>query len=288
MHVVFLLTACVSIAAVALICAYLLGNGIPTIGEIGLGNFFGKVWKPSKDLYGIFPMIVGSIYVTAGAILIGVPIGLLTAVYLARFCPKGLYRVVKPAVDLMAGIPSIVYGFFGLVVIVPMVQKLTGSSGKGLLTASLRLGMMIWPTIIGVAETSIRAVPESYYEGALALGATKEAATFRVMLPAAKSGILAGVVLAVGRALGETMAVMMVIGNSPTMPKSLFQSVRTMTSNIAMGATEMTGDAVSALIATGVVLFFFTLLLNAGFSLLRRDKTHEGRKKKGGGKSWKP
>ena len=159
MHVVFLLTACVSIAAVALICAYLLGNGIPTIGEIGLGNFFGKVWKPSKDLYGIFPMIVGSIYVTAGAILIGVPIGLLTAVYLARFCPKGLYRVVKPAVDLMAGIPSIVYGFFGLVVIVPMVQKLTGSSGKGLLTASLLLGMMILPTIIGVAETSIRAVP---------------------------------------------------------------------------------------------------------------------------------
>ena len=183
MHVVFLLTACVSIAAVALICAYLLGNGIPTIGEIGLGNFFGKVWKPSKDLYGIFPMIVGSIYVTAGAILIGVPIGLLTAVYLARFCPKGLYRVVKPAVDLMAGIPSIVYG-------------------KGLLTASLLLGMMILPTIIGVAETSIRAVPESYYEGSLALGATHERSVFFAQLPAATSGVMSGVILGVGRAIG--------------------------------------------------------------------------------------
>lgn len=183
MHLVFLLTACVSIAAVVLICAYLLGNGIPTIAEIGLGNFFGRVWKPSKDLYGIFPMIVGSIYVTAGAIAIGVPIGLLTAVYLARFCPPGLYRVVKPAVDLMAGIPSIVYGFFGLVVIVPLVQQLTGTSGKGLLTASVLLGIMILPTIVGVAETSIRAVPESYYEGSLALGATHGRSVFFAQLP---------------------------------------------------------------------------------------------------------
>ena len=217
----FLLTACVSIAAVVLICAYLLGNGIPTIREIGLGNFFGKTWKPSKDLYGIVPMIVGSIYVTAGAIVIGVPIGLLTAIYMARFCPKWLYRVVKPAVDLMAGIPSIVYGFFGLVVIVPMMQSLTGTSGKGLLTASILLGIMILPTIIGVAETSIRAVPESYYEGSLALGATHERSVFFAQLPAAASGVMSGVILGVGRAIGETMAVIMIAGNQPIMPRGV-------------------------------------------------------------------
>ena len=270
MHVVFLLTACVSIAAVALICAYLLGNGIPTIGEIGLGNFFGKVWKPSKDLYGIFPMIVGSIYVTAGAILIGVPIGLLTAVYLARFCPKGLYRVVKPAVDLMAGIPSIVYGFFGLVVIVHMVQKLTGSSGKGLLTASLLLGMMILPTIIGVAETSIRAVPESYYEGSLALGATHERSVFFAQLPAATSGVMSGVILGVGRAIGETMAVIMIAGNQPIMPRGLLEGLRTMTANVVLEMGYASGLHRRALIATGVVLFVFILIINTCFSLLKR------------------
>ena len=250
MHVVFLLTACVSIAAVALICAYLLGNGIPTIGEIGLGNFFGKVWKPSKDLYGIFPMIVGSIYVTAGAILIGVPIGLLTAVYLARFCPKGLYRVVKPAVDLMAGIPSIVYGFFGLVVIVPMVQKLTGSSGKGLLTASLLL--------------------ESYYEGSLALGATHERSVFFAQLPAATSGVMSGVILGVGRAIGETMAVIMIAGNQPIMPRGLLEGLRTMTANVVLEMGYASGLHRRALIATGVVLFVFILIINTCFSLLKR------------------
>ena len=234
MRVVFLLTACVSIAAVVLICAYLLGNGIPTIREIGLGNFFGKTWKPSKDLYGIVPMIIGSIYVTAGAIVIGVPIGLLTAIYMARFCPKWLYRVVKPAVDLMAGIPSIVYGFFGLVVIVPMMQSLTGTSGKGLLTASILLGIMILPTIIGVAETSIRAVPESYYEGSLALGATHERSVFFAQLPAAASGVMSGVILGVGRAIGETMAVIMIAGNQPIMPRGLLEGLRTMTANIVI------------------------------------------------------
>ena len=161
MQVVFLLTACVSIAAVALICIYLLGSGIPTILKIGPANFFGKVWKPSKNLFGILPMIVGSIYVTAGAILIGVPIGLLCAIYLSRFCPKPIYRVLKPAVELMAGIPSIVYGFFGLMVIVPVIQKLSGTSGKSLLTASILLGIMILPTIISVAESSWNAVPNS-------------------------------------------------------------------------------------------------------------------------------
>ena len=272
MHVVFLLTACVSIAAVALICAYLLGNGIPTIGEIGLGNFFGKVWKPSKDLYGIFPMIVGSLYVTAGAILFGVPIGLLCAIFMARFCPKKLYKVLKPLVDLLAGIPSIVYGFFGLMVLVPLMQDLFGGSGKGILTASLLLGIMILPTIISVSESSIRAVPESYYEGALALGATRERSVFAAILPAAKSGILAGVILGVGRAIGETMAVVMIAGNQPILPTSILSGVRTMTANVVLEMGYATGLHREALIATAVVLFVFILIINLCFSLLKRRK----------------
>ena len=270
MRVVFLLTACVSIAAVALICVYLLGTGLPTIFEIGLGNFFGSTWKPSKDLYGILPMIVGSIYVTAGAILIGVPIGLLCAIYLSRFCPRGVYRVLKPAVELMAGIPSIVYGFFGLMVIVPVIQKLTDTSGKSLLTASILLGIMILPTIISVAESSLNAVPESYYEGSLALGATHERSVFSAVLPAATSGVLSGVILGVGRAIGETMAVIMIAGNQPIMPQGLLKGLRTMTANIVLEMGYASGLHREALIATGVVLFVFILLINVCFSMLKR------------------
>ena len=192
MGVVFLITACVSILAVALICIFLFANGIPAMKEIGFFKFiFGKVWKPGNDLYGILPMILGSIYVTAGAIVIGVPIGLLMAIFMARFCPKGLYKVLKPAVDLLAGIPSIIYGFFGMVVIVPVIRDVCDSfgistTGTTMLTASILLGIMILPTIIGVSESAIRAVPDSYYEGALALGATKEVSVFKAMLPAAK------------------------------------------------------------------------------------------------------
>ena len=180
MKVVFLLTACISILAVALICIFLFANGIPTMHKIGLGKFlFGMTWAPNQDLYGIFPMIIASILVTGGAILIGVPLGLLCALYLARFCPKRLYSVLKPAVDLLAGIPSIVYGFFGLVVLVPALQAMFGS-GKSIVTASIMLGIMILPTIISVSESSLRAVPESYYEGSLALGATHERLLRRV------------------------------------------------------------------------------------------------------------
>ncbi|MCI6730013.1 MAG: phosphate ABC transporter permease subunit PstC [Candidatus Faecousia sp.] len=270
MRIVFLLAACVSIACVVLICVYLLGNGIPTIGEIGLDNFFGKTWKPSKDLYGIFPFIIGSIYVTAGAIVVGVPIGLLCAIYMAYFCPKGLYRVLSPAVRLMAGIPSIIYGFFGLMVIVPVIQKLTGTSGKGLLTASLLLGIMILPTIIGTAEPAIRAVPRSYYEGSLALGATHERSTFSAVVPAAKSGVMSGVILGVGRAIGETMAVIMIAGNQTRMPGGLLDGLRTMTSNIVLEMGYSTGLHRRALIATGVVLFVFILIINTCFSLMKR------------------
>lgn len=272
MHYVFLLAACVSIAAVVLICVYLLGNGIPTMFEIGLGNFFGKVWKPSQDLYGIFPFIIGSIYVTAGAMVVGVPVGILCAVFLACFCPRRLYRVLNPAVRLMAGVPSIVYGFFGLVVIVPLMQKLTGTGGKGVLTASILLGIMILPTIISVSESALRAVPESYYEGALGLGATHERAVFCACLPAAKSGILAGIILGVGRAIGETMAVQMVAGNQPVIPTNPLSGVRTLTANIVMEMGYATDLHREALIATAVVLFVFILLINLCFSALKRKE----------------
>ena len=275
MKIVFLLSAAVSILAVLLICWFLFSEGLPTIGEIGVLNFLtGTVWKPLENHFGILPMIVGSCYVTAGAIIIGVPVGLLCAIYMAKFCPRGVYRILKPAIDLLAGIPSIIYGFFGLMVIVPVMQQLMGTSGKGVLTASIMLGIMILPTIISVSEAAIRAVPESYYEGALALGATHERSVFFTTVPAAKSGIMAGIILGIGRAIGETMAVVMVAGNQPVIPESLTSGVRTMTINIVLemgyAAKGMHRDA---LIATAVVLFVFILIINICFSLVkRRDK----------------
>ena len=272
MKIVFLLSAAVSILAVLLICWFLFSEGLPTIGEIGVLNFLtGTVWKPLENHFGILPMIVGSCYVTAGAIIIGVPVGLLCAIYMAKFCPGGIYRILKPAIDLLAGIPSIIYGFFGLMVIVPVIQQLTGTSGKGVLTASIMLGIMILPTIISVSEAAIRAVPESYYEGALALGATHERSVFFTTVPAAKSGIMAGIILGIGRAIGETMAVVMVAGNQPVIPESLTSGVRTMTINIVLemgyAAKGMHRDA---LIATAVVLFVFILIINICFSLVKK------------------
>ena len=271
MHILFFLTACVSIFAVVLICVFLFANGIPAIGKIGVFKFLlGTKWKPGNDIYGILPMILGSLYVTAGAIIIGVPIGLLTAVFLAKFCPKGLYKILKPATELMAGVPSVVYGFFGLVVLVPLVQNIFGVAGNTMLTASVLLGIMILPTIIGVSESAIRAVPDSYYEGSPALGASHERSVFFATLPAARSGILAGVVLGIGRAIGETMAVVMVSGNKARMPQGLLDGVRTMTANIVMEMGYATDLHREALIATAVVLFVFILMINVTFSLLRR------------------
>ena len=276
MEYAFLAAACVSVLCVALICAFLLANGLPAMGEIGVLKFLsGTRWKPGADIYGIFPMIVGSVYVTAGALLLGVPVALLTAVYLAFFCPKRLYRVLKPAVELLAGIPSVVYGFFGIVVLVPAVRALGerwDGSGNAMLTASILLAIMILPTIIGVVEPALRAVPTSDYEGALALGATHERSVYTAVVPAAKSGILAGIVLGVGRAMGETMAVIMVAGNQPRMPKGILQGVRTLTGNIVIEMGYATGLHREALIATGVVLFVFILLINLCFSALKRGK----------------
>ena len=270
MEAVFMLCACVSILSVALICIFLFANGIPAMTKIGFFDFiFGRKWKPSNEIFGIFPMIIGSIYITAGAIIIGVPIGILTAVYLARFCPEKLYKIIKPAIDLLAGIPSVVYGFFGLCVIVPFVRNNIGGDGNSILTASILLGFMILPTIINVSESSIRAVPEKYYQGALALGATHERSVFCTVVPAAKSGIMAGIVLGIGRAIGETMAVIMVAGNQARMPKGILEGIRTMTSNIVMEMGYATDLHREALIATGVVLFVFILIINTLFSILK-------------------
>lgn len=272
-EIIFLIAALTSIFAVLLICIFLFANGIPAMGEIGLFNFIlGKNWAPADipPSFGILPMILGSIYVTAGAIIIGVPVGILTAVFMAKMCPPRLYAFLKPAVELLAGIPSVVYGFFGLVLIVPLIRMLFGGNGSSILTASILLGIMILPTIIGISESAIRAVPKSYYEGALALGASHERSVFFVVLPAAKSGILAGVILGIGRAIGETMAVIMVAGNQARMPVDLLKGVRTLTANIVieMGyAAELHREA---LIATGVVLFVFILLINITFSVLKR------------------
>lgn len=270
MKIVFLVSACLSILAVALICIFLLVNGLPAIKEIGVAEFLGgTVWKPMQNIFGIFPMIVGSIYVTAGAIIIGVPTGLLCAIFMARFCPAGLYRFIKPAVDLLAGIPSIVYGFFGLVLVVPVMQDICGV-GKNIITASIILGIMILPTIISVSEASIRAVPQSYYEGSLALGATHERSVFAAVVPAAKSGITAGIILGVGRAIGEAMAVSMIAGNQPAMPKGLLSGVRTLTSNIVLEMGYAADLHREALIATAVVLFVFILIINLSFSMIKK------------------
>ena len=271
MKFVFLLAATVSIVAVILICVFLFASGIPAIGEIGIFDFlFGTQWRPANDLYGILPMIVGSIYVTAGALVIGVPIGILTAVFMARFCPPWLYKIMKPATNLMAGIPSVVYGFFGLVILVPFVRDTFGGRGMSVLTASILLGLMILPTIISMSEASIRAVPQSYYEGGLALGASHERSVFFTVVPAAKSGIFASVVLGVGRAIGETMAVMMVAGNQTVIPEKITDGVRTLTTNIVIEMGYSTDLHREALIATAVVLFVFILIINLSFSLLKR------------------
>lgn len=273
MHALFLICACVSILAVVLICVYLFANGIPAMAEIGFTDFlFGTKWKPSSGSFGIFPMIIGSILVTGIAIIIGVPIGILCAVFMSHYCPKKLYRFVKPAINLLAGIPSIVYGFFGLVVIVPIMKDLVGGSGKSLLTAGILLGIMILPTVIKTTEASLNAVPRSYYEGALALGATHERSVFFASLPAAKSGILAAIILGVGRAIGETMAVILVAGNQTILPKSITSGIRTMTSNIVIEMGYAGGLHREALIATGVVLFVFILIINLCFSALKRRK----------------
>lgn len=267
-RILFLAAACVSILAVLLITVFLLVSGVPAIAEIGVFKFlFGTVWKPGNDIYGILPMILGSLYVTAGALVLGVPVGVLTAIFLSRFASKKLVSYLKPAVQLLAGIPSVVYGFFGLVVIVPLL------GGRGsMLAASIVLAIMILPTVITVSESSLNAVESSYYEGSLALGATHERSVFSIILPAAKSGVTAAVILGVGRAIGEAMAVIMVAGNQPRMPQGILKGLRTLTTNIVMEMGYSADLHREALIATAVVLFVFILIINFLFSLTKRGK----------------
>jgi len=266
MSVVFLFAALMSTFAVALICVFLFAKGLPAIGKIGVVEFLmGNEWSPSDtpQIFGILPMILGSLYITAGAIILGVPVGILTAIFLAKTCPPKLYKLMKPAMELMAGIPSVVYGFFGMGVIVTQ-------TGNSIVSASILLGIMILPTIIALTESAIRAVPENYYEGALALGAGHYRTIFKVILPAAKSGVLAAVVLGIGRAIGETTAIIMVAGNQPRIPKNIFKGVRTLTVNIAMEMGYAADLHRESLIATGVVLFVFILIINMSLSAIKQ------------------
>ncbi|MGD9568985.1 MAG: phosphate ABC transporter permease subunit PstC [Sedimentibacter sp.] len=276
MQAIFFLSALVSVIAVIAICLFLLLRGLPAISEIGFMEFiFNEKWKPTNTppSYGILSMIVGSFYVTGGAIVIGVPIGLMCAIFLAEFCPPAIYKIVKPAVNLLAGIPSIIYGFFGMEIVVPYVREYLGGNGFSIMSASIILGIMILPTIISISESSIRAVPNSYKEGSYGIGATKEETVFKVVVPAAKSGVLTSIILGIGRAVGETMAVVMVAGNSvmPLDKIKLLKPIRTLTTNIVTEMSYASGLHEASLISTGVVLFVFIIILNAALSLIKAN-----------------
>ncbi|WP_314237246.1 phosphate ABC transporter permease subunit PstC [Abiotrophia defectiva] len=271
MKYVFLISALISVLSIILIFYFIFSGGLPFILRQGVLEFLtGTNWRPtaSQPEFGILPMIVGSLIVTGGAILIGVPIGVLTAVYMVFYCPKRYYRYAKSAINLMAAIPSIIYGFFALQIFVPFF-RLMGRSGMNMVTASLLLGIMILPTIIGLSESAIRNVPKSYYQGAIGLGTTHERAILTVVVPAAKNGILSAIILGIGRAIGETMAVILVAGNQPRIPTELNQGVRTLTTNIVMEMAYATGQHREALIATAVVLFVFILIINLFFTRVK-------------------
>lgn len=276
MKALFTLAACVSVVAVFVICIFLFANGLPAIMKIGAWQFLsGTEWRPNNNVFGIFPMIVGSVYTTIGALLIGVPVGILSAVEMVFYCPKRIYPLLRSGVQLLAGIPAVVYGFFGLMVLVPWVRDTFGGRGLSVMTAAILLGMMILPTIISVSESSIRSVNTSYYEGSIGLGATHERSIFHVVLPACKSGILTGVVLGLGRAIGETMAVIMVAGNQAAIPEALTDGVRTLTTNIVMEMGYAADLHRQALVGTAVVLFIFILIINFALALLKKGDMNE-------------
>lgn len=269
--ILFMIAAAISVAAVVVICVFIFGNGVPAIAEIGVFDFlFGTTWRPSNEIFGIGTMIVGSLYVMVGALVIGVPLGILCAIFLANFGSNRVAKVAKAGVQLLAGIPSVVYGFFGLVVLVPFIRANLGRTGQSVLCASIVLGIMILPTIITLSESALKAVPQTYYEGALALGADHERSVLRVVLPAAVSGIMASIILAIGRAIGETMAVIMVAGNQVQLPGAITEGVRTMTANIVLEMGYAADLHRGALIGTACVLFVFILIINFCFSAIKR------------------
>jgi phosphate ABC transporter permease protein PstC len=257
------LAACSSTAVLAVIALFIFKEGVPIMARSGIGHFlFGSTWAPLEGQFGILPFIIGSLVVTAGALTLGVPLGVACAFYLAEFAPRKWVTVLKPAIELLAGIPSVVYGFLGVMWLAPLIRKYLGGPGLSILAASCVLAVMILPTIMGVSVDAIQAIPRRYKEGALALGATEWQALWRVQWPAARAGILAGVILGMGRAVGETMAVIMISGNATQIPHSPLDSARTLTANIAIEMGYAVGAHRQALFATGVVLFFFIMLLN--------------------------
>ena len=270
---IFFILALSSISALVLITVFIIAQGAPIIAKVGLIKFvFGMTWAPSQGEYGIFPMIIGSVTVTLGATIIGVPIGICCSIFLAEFAPAAFRNVFRPAIQLLAGIPSVVYGFWGLLFIVPFIRDYLGGPGLSILAGSVILAIMILPTVISISEVSIIALPRTYKEGALALGLNHWQAIRSVLLPAAKSGIVAAVILGIGRALGETMAVIMVLGNAVAVPSSILDPVRTLTTNIGIEMGYASGDHREALFATGIVLFIVIMLLNASAQYITRKK----------------
>ncbi len=276
MEVVFFIATATSIVAVALICWFVFSTGIPTIRKVGFMNFiFGSKWSPSSDIYGIAPMIVGSIYVTLGAAVIGVPIGIFSAVYMTFYCPDHLKRILQAGINLLAGIPSVVFGLWALEVVVPFIRGLVGGFGMSILAAMILLGIMILPTVITLSQSALESVPHFYYDGAIGLGATKERSIFTVVIPAASSGVLSSAIMGIGRAIGETMAVQMVIGNQPLFPTSLFKGGRTLTTNIVTEMSYAGGFHREVLLSTASVLFVFILIIILLFNLVKRGRRSE-------------
>lgn len=278
---IFLISACIAVVALLVIGIYIFVSGVPGIFKIGAGQFlFGAKWKPTEGLFGILPMIIASLIGTLGAAALGVGIGVPTAIFLAEIAPKWLVKIMRPAIELLAGIPSVVYGYFGLVVLVPFISDTFGGAGNSLLAVIIILSIMILPTIINLSEISIRAVPKSYTEASLGVGASKMQTILHVSLPSAKSGIAASIILGLGRAVGETMAVILVAGNTPQIPGSLLDSVRTLTINIAFEMSYASGVHREALFATGVVLFIIIMILNFALQSVLNRKAGARRKEK--------
>jgi phosphate transport system permease protein len=268
-----LLIAFSSVSILALIAIFIFGEGLPLIWKIGPGAFIlGERWVPSQGSFGILPMIVGSFWVTLGALLLGIPLGLACAVFLCEWTPPLAAMFLRPAIQLLAAIPSVIYGFWGLVVLVPLVRNYLGGPGLSILSGSFILGFMILPTIISISEDSLRALPRTYKAGGLALGATHWQTIWRVLIPAARSGIVASIILGMGRAIGETMAMIMILGNAVKMPSSFLDSARTLTTNIGIEMGYASGDHRQALFATGIILFFIIMILNSLAIFLSRRR----------------
>ncbi|HYE84121.1 MAG TPA: phosphate ABC transporter permease subunit PstC [Clostridia bacterium] len=270
-QLILFISAIIAILGVILITYFIINEGYPVIRKVGLLEFIaGRKWAPTRGVYGIYPMIIGSLTVTAGALILGVPVGIGCAIFLAEIAKPGIVRIVKPGIELLAGIPSVIFGLYGLTVIVPLIRKLFNNQGFSILSGSIILAIMILPTVINISESAIRSVPKDYKEASLSLGSSHWQSISNVIVPAARSGIIAGVILGMGRAIGETMAVIMIVGNSPLVPESILSSVRTLTGNIGIEMGYASGEHQQALFATGIVLFVFIMLLNIAANLIPR------------------